>query len=464
MTAEIAVMNKGAIALAADSKVTVTSGGVTKTYDTVSKLFTLSKCAPVGVMIYGNADFMGYPWETVIKLYRRQKGLRTEGLITDWAEDFFRFLESFGNVTTADKIEHVYNVSLSILLDILRRYHERVTEAGMTHGTPEYEEGLRKLLRHRAAMLAESDPWILKRQQESVLKRLAEPISRAISDALGDFEEETKKQALLILAATLLFKNGSPSVSGIVIAGFGEREYFPTLVEYQVDGYIGKDLKKYIVPPVMDISRSFRGCIRAFAQGEMVNRFMDGIDSNYSLYLSQAVSELVMDNCFETLNKYGSTENNIESVRQNIRDAVDEAVSQFERDAHNYRVDTFSDPVVRMVGVLPKDELAHLAESLVALTSLKRRVSSDAETVGGPVDVALISKGDGFVWIKRKHYFSEELNKQFVRRYMDDVSYGARDNGEPGRAESSSRVSARRPTREPAPGRARGKQNTSENG
>ena len=42
-------------------------------------------------------------------------------------------------------------------------------------------------------------------------------------------------------------------------------------------------------------------------------------------------------------------------------------------------------------------------------------MSHTAETVGGPIDVALIiSKGDGLIWIKRKHYFSPELNPQFT--------------------------------------------------
>jgi hypothetical protein len=39
----------------------------------------------------------------------------------------------------------------------------------------------------------------------------------------------------------------------------------------------------------------------------------------------------------------------------------------------------------------------------------------DAETVGGPIDVAVISKGDGFIWIKRKHYFKPELNPHFFK-------------------------------------------------
>ena len=36
------------------------------------------------------------------------------------------------------------------------------------------------------------------------------------------------------------------------------------------------------------------------------------------------------------------------------------------------------------------------------MTCLKRHITSDAETVGGAVDVAIITKGDIFIWKKRK--------------------------------------------------------------
>lgn len=74
----------------------------------------------------------------------------------------------------------------------------------------------------------------------------------------------------------------------------------------------------------------------------------------------------------------------------------------------------FVQPVMNVISVLPKDELAMVAETLVDLTSFKRRVTMQSETVGGPVDVAIISKVDGFVWIKRKQYFNNELNKQIT--------------------------------------------------
>ena len=80
-----------------------------------------------------------------------------------------------------------------------------------------------------------------------------------------------------------------------------------------------------------------------------------------------------------------------------------------------------SHPILDMVSVLPKDELAAMAESLVNLTVFKRKVSKAVETVGGPIDVAIISKGDGFIWVKRKHYFKPELNQHFFSNYFNEV-------------------------------------------
>lgn len=69
------------------------------------------------------------------------------------------------------------------------------------------------------------------------------------------------------------------------------------------------------------------------------------------------------------------------------------------------------------VKYLDKEDLASMAESLISLTSLKRRMTSSEETVGGPVDVAVITKGDGFVWLKHKKYFDKELNQQYFENY-----------------------------------------------
>ena len=75
-------------------------------------------------------------------------------------------------------------------------------------------------------------------------------------------------------------------------------------------------------------------------------------------------------------------------------------------------------PVLSITASLPKDELAAMAEALVNLTKFRRRVTTARETVGGPIDVALITRGDGFVWVKRKHYFDPSLNPRVIARYQ----------------------------------------------
>lgn len=78
----------------------------------------------------------------------------------------------------------------------------------------------------------------------------------------------------------------------------------------------------------------------------------------------------------------------------------------------------YTDPLLSTLDMLDKEDLANVAESLISLTSLVRRMQPGEETVGGPVDVAVISKGDGFIWIKRKHYFKPEYNQAFMMNYF----------------------------------------------
>jgi hypothetical protein len=71
MTAEIAVLNRTAVALAADSASTsLQATGLPKIFNTADKLFHLDGVSPIGIMVYGNSHFMGVPWETIIKKYR----------------------------------------------------------------------------------------------------------------------------------------------------------------------------------------------------------------------------------------------------------------------------------------------------------------------------------------------------------------------------------------------------------
>ena len=71
MTAEVIVLNREAVAMAADSAVTVKHPEGTKIFTSANKIFALSVDRSIGVMVYGSATLMGLPWETIVKVYRQ---------------------------------------------------------------------------------------------------------------------------------------------------------------------------------------------------------------------------------------------------------------------------------------------------------------------------------------------------------------------------------------------------------
>ena len=93
MTAEIAVLNKHGLALAADSAVTIGAEDRNKIYNNANKLFALSKYHPVGIMVYNSASYMGIPWETVVKSYRAHLGQTNFKYVEEFAKDFLEFLK-----------------------------------------------------------------------------------------------------------------------------------------------------------------------------------------------------------------------------------------------------------------------------------------------------------------------------------------------------------------------------------
>jgi hypothetical protein len=165
-------------------------------------------------------------------------------------------------------------------------------------------------------------------------------------------------------------------------------------------------------------NKYFHTDVIPFAQDEMVWTFINGIDPDLAGF-----AEKYLHNLFERypdsieLSDANIDEESLSSLQSKLKEDGAQLLDEFQQAMTQYLRQKNSDPVIGMVDVLPKDELAAMAESLVNLTVFKRRVTQSIETVGGPIDVAVISKGDGFIWVKRKHYFKPELNQQFFSNY-----------------------------------------------
>jgi hypothetical protein len=117
---------------------------------------------------------------------------------------------------------------------------------------------------------------------------------------------------------------------------------------------------------------------------------------------------------FETLQK---TDPNLAAQIKSIDNS--EIINELRKTNNSFKQLKYIDPLMAAVATLSKGDIAEMAESLIYLTYLKRRITFAQESVGGPVDVAIISKGDGFIWIKRKHYFDPKFNPTFFKNYLN---------------------------------------------
>src|SRR5271155_3090480 len=94
MTSEIAVMNQRAVALAADSAVTLIDGGTVVVRNDQRKLYNLIEGRPIGIMFFGVADIMGHPWEHLIEHYQKKVRPKALAHLGDYAQSFTGMLDN----------------------------------------------------------------------------------------------------------------------------------------------------------------------------------------------------------------------------------------------------------------------------------------------------------------------------------------------------------------------------------
>ena len=435
MTAEIAIMNKEAIAIAADSAVTLREG---KIFTSANKIFSLSKYYPVGVMIYGNANFMGIPWETMIKTYRGELDTEKFDTLKEYADDFINFLSREKRLIPESEQEKHFKFNVYSYFSFIRREIEEEIEETIIEreeiADNELEEITSKIIKKHCDRWrkAELDVSIPENCTKDLIDKYETIIDKAKKDVFENLPLNKSLSKQLTEVAVSLFVKFSDSFihekilhsSGVVIAGFGTVDIFPVLQSVLIEGVVNNNLK-YKICDATEITFQKGASIVPFAQREMVDSFMEGVEPGYKAVIEEYLS-LIYEKYSEDIID-GIEELNADEKRKNkekLKGAGSEILDRHREELRNYRIRNYVNPVMHVVSALPKYELAAMAESLVNLTSFKRKMSMDAETVAGPIDVAVISKGDGFIWIKRKHYFERELNPQFFANYYKEVGNG----------------------------------------
>lgn len=153
---------------------------------------------------------------------------------------------------------------------------------------------------------------------------------------------------------------------GFIVAGYSPGE--PMAEEYQLT--IGQGIYNgpSLLRPKHETGMTWNG------QGEAITRLVLGFGTQLAQVLQQNL---------------GVAPAQLEPAMQVIRQALQITV---------------------IVPAMPFQDAIDLAEFLVDLTIKFARFTPSVPVVGGPIEIAGISKHEGFKWIRRKHYYDAALN------------------------------------------------------
>jgi hypothetical protein len=401
VTCEVAVMNKHGVALAADSALSISDGQ--KVYHTAEKLFKIAD-APIAIMTYGCAEIMGVPWEIVIKSYIRQLGERRFSAAQQYGEDFLRFVEASDMLFPA-----------SVQRDWFRRVVESVWKTDIREPWRKKLDGAPRHSPHKtAALLLQTIKEELAGFRdiapiEQLSHAYGEQIVSEYADVLKDLEtrlfhdvhltDEIRDALRLLVKLMHTHQWFHPdSVSGLIVAGFGEAEPFPSLYIYNAGAVVASRLR-WLKVDEAHVDREHPVIVIPFAQTDMIDLFCTGI---YPALKERLVDIIVK--CLPPQMGAKSARAQAQETAKTVQGIIDKEFQEI-----------YTLPLISAVEVLSRFDLAKMAEALISLTAFKARMSSQQqETVGGPIDVAVISKGEGFAWVKQKNTLKQEDAATFL--------------------------------------------------
>lgn len=419
MTAQMSVMNRKCIALATDSAVTRTKGNHCKAFNTADKLFQLGKHIPVGIMIYNNAEFLGISWELIIKQYRVYLGKKKYNTLAQYCEDFFKFVKEIPEINDKLKLDYALQIIDRHLENLFHQIQFNLNKINNNEEIIKnivFNTFLNYLSLENKNIYEEDYQW-LSQYDEDIQQRLFQFIN--INQL--QFENNEINKMIEILKMAALSEKYTDNYAGIVFAGYGELEWFPRLYNYEIEGFINNHLKyRAITEEKIGINQDKnerRASITPFAQSEMALSFITGVHP----LLSDCLRNIIEQLCF-SLNSTIKDIMKHEKINVEIDERIEQAIDILGQNLpinilsnfNKIQSQKYITPLLEMVDDLDKSQMAELAETLVNLTLFKRKMSMDTDTVGGPIDVAIISKGEGFIWIKRKHYFKLDLNPDYT--------------------------------------------------
>jgi hypothetical protein len=410
MTSEIAVMNQRAVALAADSAVTLIDGGAVVVRNDQRKLFNLANGLPVGLMFFGVADMMGHPWEHLIEHFQKKAKPGPLPRIRDYAAKFTGTLDNLEEFFPRERQKDDYKRLLASVYRYVFHLAQYLRETGGAERAQVSDNAiLREAIEHVWRIYQFREDGSARRDLDCFPQGFAATVSRDYAGTVDELIaygfstfslDKTTLQHLRDIAVFSVVKDlFLEDVTGLVFAGFGSDERYPVVVTYFLSAIVGGIVKRAEVG-VDAIDNEVRSEIRLFADSEVTNAFIRGIDHDLERRFYGTVQAMMRGLVEHVISAFPNVD---PAQRDGVKKQFQAQIlpkyfDTFHAMMGDYQQQTYVNPVLRVLEIAARLELAETARELVALNIFKKRIMAQHQTVGGAIDVAVISREDGFQW------------------------------------------------------------------
>lgn len=410
MTSEIAVMNQRGVALAADSAVTLYAGGKIIVRNDQRKLYQFADDLPVAMMVFGVADLMGHPWEVLLEHYRKTKHPQPLASVRDYAATFTGSLDHLESHFPDARQDDEYRRLLVSVYRFVFRLSHYLRDSGAEGPDEEIMRRAiemvwqRYLVREDGAArpdLACFPPGfgaVVEREHAAIIDEIvaysfqAFPLDKTSRERLHEI-------AVLCVTKDLFLED----VTGLVFAGYGANDPYPTVAAYTCSAVIKGILKRGLTAENRIDSR-IHASIALFADSEVTYAFLRGIelDLEARMYATfHAMGQTLVDQVVSAFTDVDPAQR--ESIRRQFQtERVPQYVNRCFDQIGQYQQDNYIEPILSVVEVSGRQDLAEMAHDLVNLNIFKKKIMAQKQTVGGAIDVAVISRDKGFTWFKRQ--------------------------------------------------------------
>lgn len=401
MTSQVAVFNLECVAVASDSVMTVTRGSHVRTLPSSEKVLDLGDGHRVVVMTSGESRFMSVPYPVLLGEWQ---ATLTQPLacVGDYPRAFVAWLAQRTDLFSEEAQEGFFAWQLDDFYRAVRgAIGQDLAEAGLAEaGWDErdvqtvVDAAIDRLLGALGERddLVEIDPgadaFYLAQKTTLVEEAFTDVFDGTARTVTGDLRLRRELPALVLAKA-------EPWAYDSVLAfiGYGSGDVFPGHQVIELHGLVNGQVRVNWREPVA-AQPSLPAIVVPFGQDEAIDTFLWAYNSEFLRIAHRRIDhalDLVRDKeCLVT----GTWEEEPD-LRQGTHENLNDDFRRLSREQ-------FIDPMLDTVESLPRTEMARMAEALVGIQALRAASSSRQPSVGGPIDVAVISRRHGVQWLRRK--------------------------------------------------------------